>query len=141
MTREEKDRRNQLARARYKADPSKKRRAHKYYYLRVRTKRLEQMRDYNYNRVYKISAVDRDAKFEKQQRKCAVCRTDAPGSKNGWHLDHCHTTGIIRGILCHHCNLALGHAKDNPILLRQLADYIDSFSALHSTPNLPAYTA
>jgi hypothetical protein len=40
-------------------------------------------------------------------------------------LDHCHKTGDFRGWLCHGCNSALGHAKDNPQLLRTLADYLE----------------
>lgn len=55
---------------------------------------------------------------------CAVCAASAPGGKN-WHTDHCHATGKIRGILCHHCNVALGHVKDSPAILRKLAAYLE----------------
>lgn len=36
--------------------------------------------------------------------RCQVC-----GDSNKLCIDHCHTTGRIRGILCHKCNMALGH--------------------------------
>lgn len=52
---------------------------------------------------------------------CQVC-----GSQEVLHIDHDHTTGKVRGCLCNHCNIALGHMKDNPVLLRKLADYIES---------------
>lgn len=40
-------------------------------------------------------------------------------------VDHCHKTGIVRGLLCGHCNLTLGHAKDNPETLRRLMAYLE----------------
>jgi len=41
------------------------------------------------------------------------------------HVDHCHATGKIRGILCSSCNQALGLAKDDPELLRKMANYLE----------------
>lgn len=44
-----------------------------------------------------------------------MCGNNDPGNKyQGWHTDHIHGTKIVRGILCHHCNLMLGNAKDDP---------------------------
>ncbi len=40
-------------------------------------------------------------------------------------IDHCHTTGRIRGFLCRRCNLLLGNAQDDPNLLRRMADYLE----------------
>ncbi|WP_425584779.1 endonuclease domain-containing protein [Yinghuangia aomiensis] len=40
-------------------------------------------------------------------------------------VDHSHASGRVRKLLCHSCNLALGHAKDNPGILRALADYLE----------------
>lgn len=39
-------------------------------------------------------------------------------------IDHDHATGKVRGVLCHDCNLMLGHAKDNPAILRAGAKYV-----------------
>ena len=63
---------------------------------------------------YGISQLDYQALFEKQQGRCAICGTDNPPvNKRGvaWHLDHCHRTGRVRGILCHRCNVGLGVSK------------------------------
>lgn len=52
---------------------------------------------------------------------------DACGKDNGQKsicVDHDHTTGRIRGFLCHGCNLALGCVKDDPALLEKLALYL-----------------
>ncbi len=66
--------------------------------------------------------------FESQNLRCAICKSDNSGTEREWHIDHDHVSGKTRSILCHHCNLALGHAKDNPKLLRKMADYIESYN-------------
>jgi hypothetical protein len=40
------------------------------------------------------------------------------------HVDHCHTTGLVRGVLCFNCNAALGHLKDSEDRLKALIDYL-----------------
>jgi hypothetical protein len=45
------------------------------------------------------------------------------------HVDHDHTTGKVRGILCGTCNPCIGLGKDDSAVLRRLADYLDSHSA------------
>lgn len=55
--------------------------------------------------------------LQKQNNLCAICFSSR-SSKRDWHVDHNHETGEIRGVLCHHCNLMLGNAKDRtPTLL------------------------
>lgn len=52
--------------------------------------------------------------------ECEVC-----GSSDRLVIDHNHTTGEIRGVLCSNCNTTLGHSGDDPDTLRRLADYLD----------------
>lgn len=40
-------------------------------------------------------------------------------------MDHDHLTGLLRGMLCHDCNMAIGHAHDDPAALRRLAEYLE----------------
>lgn len=54
-----------------------------------------------------------------KSESCEVC-----GAIGGICFDHDHATGQFRGWICRRCNLILGHAKDSPVLLRQLADYL-----------------
>ena len=82
-------------------------------------------RNSNFLRAYGITTAQRDEMLVKQGNKCASCGTAEPGSKRGWHVDHCHRTLKIRGIVCHHCNSAAGHAKDDPARLRLIADYLE----------------
>ena len=45
--------------------------------------------------------------------------------RQGACVDHDHLTGKVRGLLCHHCNRAMGLLKDDPALLRRLAAYLE----------------
>lgn len=76
-------------------------------------------------RFYKLTPDDWDKLFESQGRVCASCKSDDPRHKNGWHTDHCHTTDVVRGILCFPCNAALGACGDSSAKLRAMADYIE----------------
>jgi hypothetical protein len=55
---------------------------------------------------------------------CEIC--SEPGRIS---FDHCHNSGKFRGWLCVRCNLILGHAKDNPVLLEKLAVYVRTHDA------------
>jgi hypothetical protein len=65
-----------------------------------------------------------------QGYKCAVCGTEAPGGKgNGFVVDHCHTGGQIRGLLCTSCNTGLGLFKDSPETLSKAIKYLQNGGA------------
>jgi hypothetical protein len=83
---------------------------------------------------YGLTLEERDALFEEQGRVCAVCGSDEPGSKHDWHVDHCHVTGAVRGILCHHCNTALGNFKDDPAILLAAVDYLRKHNGNTESP-------
>jgi len=64
-----------------------------------------------------------------QGGKCLICETEKPGGcKTYMSVDHNHTTGKVRGILCGNCNTILGIAHDNPERLRKAADYLEEHS-------------
>jgi len=76
-------------------------------------------------RRYGISQEQFVDLFEAQDGACAICGTSEPGGRrNTLHIDHCHDTGKVRGLLCNPCNLMLGLAKDNPAALTRAADYL-----------------
>jgi hypothetical protein len=65
---------------------------------------------------YGINTVERDALLAEQDYSCLICRcfitfkgsSNQSGMANNAAVDHCHTSGIVRGILCMQCNLDLG---------------------------------
>lgn len=68
---------------------------------------------------YKITRDEYEALFNLQNGKCAICQTeiysfDSPTKfRRNTHVDHSHSNGKIRGLLCNKCNLALGLLNDN----------------------------
>jgi hypothetical protein len=79
-----------------------------------------------YRSKYGITVAERDQMFEAQGKRCRICRRDSsPIKGRGFHLDHCHATKKVRGILCHHCNLMLGNAKDDIAILRAAIAYLE----------------
>jgi hypothetical protein len=74
-------------------------------------------------RKYEITPAEKDQIFIMQGRACGNpgCRVT---ESDKWHTDHDHTTNIVRGVLCDHCNLALGHVHDNPKKAAGLARYL-----------------
>ena len=60
-----------------------------------------------------------------QGHRCKICGThESEASKHRLHIDHCHRTNNVRGMLCSKCNTGIGLFLDNPNLLRKAADYI-----------------
>jgi hypothetical protein len=60
---------------------------------------------------------------DSQNNKCAICQDSLDGEKN-CHIDHCHTTKKVRGILCKKCNLAIGLLRDSPKILQSAINYL-----------------
>ncbi len=59
--------------------------------------------------------------LDQQGNVCASCKNPFDGAP---HIDHCHTTGTVRGILCFGCNLALGQLKESEQRIIALLDYV-----------------
>lgn len=73
---------------------------------------------------YGITFTEYKALLIKQRYRCAACRTDEPGGRGRFHVDHDHETGEVRGLLCTNCNLALGLLKDDVHRVRRLLRYL-----------------
>jgi Recombination endonuclease VII len=60
-------------------------------------------------------------------QNCELC--GGPPGKHALALDHCHGTGVFRGWLCGKCNTGLGQFKEDPVLLKKAANYLENFRA------------
>ncbi|WP_338120071.1 endonuclease VII domain-containing protein [Streptomyces sporangiiformans] len=54
---------------------------------------------------------------------CVIC-PKAPAI----HVDHCHETGRVPGVLCFNCNSAIGKLGDDPDAVRRAAAYLEGSS-------------
>ncbi len=84
-------------------------------------------RDAHLKRRYGIVSKDVDLMIEQQGGVCPICLC-VPSTldlKKPWHVDHDHKTGKTRGILCHHCNTALGNLQDDITILKSAIRYLE----------------
>ncbi len=74
---------------------------------------------------YGITVDDYDRLFKAQRGRCAICGTTDPGQgKKHLCVDHCHKTKVVRGLLCHTCNRALGLLSDSVKVLEKATIYL-----------------
>jgi hypothetical protein len=78
----------------------------------------------NLMRLYGVTLEERNNLLAKQGHCCAICKTKSPGAKD-WHVDHCHETNKVRGVLCSTCNLGLGYFKDDVDYFRNAIEYLE----------------
>ncbi len=76
-------------------------------------------------RKYNLSIEEYEILIESQNNSCKVCGTHAKNNIKGkLYIDHCHTTGKVRGLLCMKCNSALGLLNDDKTLVQKLINYL-----------------
>lgn len=87
----------------------------------LRRKTVSERLEYKYG----VTLEYKNALIESQGSACAICRSplelDRPTQVN---LDHCHTTGKIRGVLCRKCNVMIGLAGDKVEVLNRAIEYL-----------------
>ena len=70
---------------------------------------------------YGITEADYKRMFAAQKGKCAVC---GKTQERAFDVDHCHNSGVVRGLLCTSCNRMIGHAGDDASRLVRGAAYL-----------------
>ena len=95
--------------------------------------------------VYGITGEEYWRIYRYQLSTCAICQR-ANGSRKRLSVDHCHKTGIVRGLLCSTCNSrVLGHLRDDVEALERAIDYLNEPPAVRVigkriTPDMRAAT-
>lgn len=91
------------------------------------TAKYEAGRDYSFRRTYGITKADYEAMALAQGGLCKICGQRPSGKgRAGARLviDHCHTSGKVRGLLCNICNLGLGYFREDTHRLERAKNYI-----------------
>jgi hypothetical protein len=69
-----------------------------------------------------------DEAYLKQTGLCAICSKECASGRK-LSADHCHTTGVFRGLLCTQCNTGLGKFKDDLTLMEKAMNYLRKHNA------------
>ena len=84
-------------------------------------------------RTLGISQEEYDSLMLKHDGRCDICGTTEPGGPHKkFNLDHDHSTGKIRGVLCRRCNTSLGQFEDSVSLMKKAIKYLED----HDTEDL-----
>lgn len=84
----------------------------------------KQKKNYYLKRDFNISIDDYNKLFQKQDGKCAICNKHQSELTTMLSVDHDHSTGKIRSLLCSNCNLLIGNAFDNIDILNNAIKYL-----------------
>lgn len=93
--------------------------------------------DQSLRRLYGITLEQYNQMLAGQEGRCGLCG-DEPATTRRMHVDHDHQTGQIRALLCHHCNLLIGNAKESVDRLRLAIAYLERHNR-RQLDNHPAY--
>ena len=102
------------------------------WYYRNREKVLKRSKVYAVKSNYGLSEKDVAGLMKQQGGRCAVCQSVFKiqnlhsGSKmRDFHIDHEHSTGKVRGLLCVRCNQFVGHVENRGELLERIQEYLN----------------
>lgn len=89
------------------------------YKLRNRDFYRKSQKTYELRVRYGLSYEDYEELLVKQDGKCAICNRIRK-----LHVDHCHDTGRVRGLLCNNCNCGIGNLQDDPKIIKKALEYL-----------------
>lgn len=79
---------------------------------------------------YGITIEQYDVMLDEQGGLCAICKREENRKPlRRLAVDHCHSTGKIRGLLCSRCNTAIGQFCDNPEIMKSAMSYVERYSS------------
>ena len=84
----------------------------------------DKYRDWTLKKKYGLSFIEYNELLERQNFSCAICNKNQSDCKTLLHVDHCHESGKIRGLLCMNCNTGIGSLKESTDLLQKAIEYI-----------------
>lgn len=110
----------------YRKNRESRRAAQRRYYHANKAKRARATKASNIKRQYNITLEEYEQMIVEQSALCAICRTNAHKNNGSFNIDHDHKTGKVRGLLCSHCNFAVGLLKDDISVMNRMVEYVRS---------------
>ena len=95
----------------------------KIYFKEYRLKNREAIRHKRMLAKFGIGSEDYAFMLGEQGGVCAICKRANDDGKP-LAVDHCHSTGKVRGLLCSNCNVGIGHLRDSPTIMKSASEYI-----------------
>lgn len=80
-------------------------------------------------REYGLTREQYDAMYAAQEQRCAICSELEADLECRLCIDHDHSTGKVRALLCRNCNFVLGHCKENTNVLKAAISYLEKHDA------------
>lgn len=90
-------------------------------------KNLNKRKSQKLEKAYGISLNQKQDMFDKQCGTCEICKTKFTSISKA-HVDHCHVTNKVRGLLCTKCNPGIGFFEDSLITLKSALKYLKKYS-------------
>lgn len=81
-------------------------------------------RSWYYKKTYGINLEEYEKILYEQDFRCAICKIHQSKLNRSLYIDHCHTTGKIRGLLCSKCNSGIGFFSDSIKKLENAINYL-----------------
>lgn len=92
---------------------------------RDRLRPREQLKNKRLNQFYGITLDEYNKMREEQNFSCPICgKHEDNCGKHKLVVDHCHTTGKVRQLLCAQCNAGIGHLKESESILTSAIAYL-----------------
>ena len=85
--------------------------------------RVSAWKSYNFKQ-YGMTVIDYNRMFQLQGGMCAICQIHQAELKQALAVDHNHTTGKVRKLLCRNCNALLGLAKESIETFENVIKYL-----------------
>ena len=82
-------------------------------------------------KTYGLTQDEYDSMYDKQLGRCAICLTTF--GEQELFVDHDHGSGAVRGLLCRHCNLAIGYLMDDVDACKRAAAYLEEAAKIEDT--------
>jgi hypothetical protein len=83
---------------------------------------------YEMKRKYGMKHTQYSEMLKAQNNKCAICNKEVSEFKTRFHVDHNHTTGKIRELLCVNCNHGIGSFMEDKNLLEKAIKYLEKWN-------------